>query len=72
MSEKEKMLTTKLKLCVEAKKGGTVLRLSQLGFARRERWVEKYTGAIRGWKNFLMNFKGAVGNRTDLRSNYDW
>jgi|HubBroStandDraft_1064217.scaffolds.fasta_scaffold52278_2 uncharacterized protein YndB with AHSA1/START domain len=68
----EDQLTTKLKLSVETKEGGTVLKFTHSGFPKQEKWVELYGGAIQGWTYFLMNFKSVVDHGRDLRSNFDW
>jgi uncharacterized protein YndB with AHSA1/START domain len=69
---KEELLTTKLKLAVEPKKGGAVVKLTHSGFPRDPRWVDLYGGAIQGWTYFLMNLKSVLDHGHDLRSQYDW
>lgn len=69
---KEDRLVTKLRLSVEAKEGGTVLKLRHTGFPTGEEWIELYGGAIQGWTYFLMNLKSVVDHGFDLRSNLDW
>jgi uncharacterized protein YndB with AHSA1/START domain len=68
----EDQLVTKLKLSVEPKSKGSVLRFTHSGFPRGERWVELYGGAIQGWMYFLMNLKSVLEHGHDLRSKYDW
>ncbi|MGC2290129.1 MAG: SRPBCC domain-containing protein [Thermoplasmata archaeon] len=68
----EKLGVTKLKLTVEPKAGGTVLRFTHSGFLFGGPWDELYEGAIRGWTYFMMNFKSVLENGHDLRSPYDW
>lgn len=68
----EKLLVTKLKLSVEPRKGGTVVKLVHSGFPRQERWMDLYSGGIQGWMYFLMNLKSVLDKGHDLRSKYDW
>ncbi len=68
----EKLGVTKLKLSVEPKDGGTVLRFTHSGFSKRGAWVDLYEGAIRGWTYFMMNLKSVLENDRDLRSPLDW
>jgi uncharacterized protein YndB with AHSA1/START domain len=68
----EDQLVTKLKLSVEPKKGGTIVKLTHSGFPKQERWVDLYGGAIQGWAYFLTNLKSVLDHRHDLRSKYDW
>lgn len=70
--EKEHLGSTKLKLSLEAKEKGTILRFTHSGFQGSEEWVELYEGAIRGWTYFMMNLKSVLENDRDLRSPYDW
>ncbi len=69
---KEKLLMTKLKLSVEPKEGGSVLKLTHSGFPRHERWVDLYGGSIQGWTYFMVNLKSALDYGHDLRSKHDW
>jgi len=68
----EALGVTKLRLSVEPKKQGTVIKLVHSGFQRGGPWVELYEGAIQGWMYFLMNLKSVLENGHDLRSPYDW
>ncbi len=68
----EELLVTKLKMSVEPKKGGSILKFTHSGFPRQERWLDLYGGSIQGWTYFLMNFKSVMDHGNDLRSNYDW
>ena len=68
----EALGTTKLKLAVKRKKGGTVLTFTHTGFRRHGSWIELYEGAIRGWTYFMMNLKSVLETGRDLRSPYDW
>ncbi|NNN17554.1 MAG: SRPBCC domain-containing protein [Thermoplasmata archaeon] len=68
----EDLLVTRLKLEVEPKNAGTVVRLTHSGFPKQERWVDLYGGSIQGWTYFLMNLKSVLDHGQDLRSQYDW
>jgi uncharacterized protein YndB with AHSA1/START domain len=68
----EKLGPTRLKLSLEPRKGGTVLRFTHSGFRRGRVWTDLYEGAIRGWTYFMMNLKSVLENGHDLRSPYDW
>jgi uncharacterized protein YndB with AHSA1/START domain len=68
----EKLGATKLKMSVEGKAGGTVLRFTHSGFLKGGPWVDLYEGAIRGWTYFMMNLKAVIETKHDLRSPYDW
>jgi uncharacterized protein YndB with AHSA1/START domain len=68
----EDLGVTRLKLSVEPKKSGTVVKLTHSGFQRSGPWGDLYDGSIRGWTYFLMNLKSVVQNGRDLRSPYDW
>ncbi|MGA7923731.1 MAG: SRPBCC domain-containing protein [Thermoplasmata archaeon] len=68
----ESLGMTKLKLSVEPKEGGTILRFTHTGFQTEGAWDELYDGAIRGWTYFMMNLKSVLENGHDLRSPYDW
>jgi uncharacterized protein YndB with AHSA1/START domain len=65
-------LTTRLKISVEPKKGGAVVRFTHSGFPKKERWVDLHAGAVQGWMYFLMNLKSVVEHGHDLRSPHDW
>jgi uncharacterized protein YndB with AHSA1/START domain len=69
---KEHLGVTKLKLTLEPKEDGTVLRFIHSGFQRSPEWNELYEGAIRGWTYFMMNLKSVLESDRDLRSPYDW
>lgn len=69
---KEHLLTTKLKISVEPRKRGTVVKFTHSGFPTQERWIDLYAGAIQGWTYFLMNLKSVLDHRQDLRSPDDW
>ncbi|HTT46232.1 MAG TPA: SRPBCC domain-containing protein [Thermoplasmata archaeon] len=69
---KERLGTTRLRLSIEAKDDGTVLRFTHSGFQRTGEWVDLYEGAIRGWTYFMMNLKSVMEAKHDLRSPYDW
>lgn len=69
---REALGVTKLRLSVEPKKNGTIVRFTHSGFRRHGPWGELYEGAIRGWTYFLMNLKSVLENGHDLRSPYDW
>jgi uncharacterized protein YndB with AHSA1/START domain len=68
----ERLGVTRLKMTVEPKKGGTVLRFIHSGFRTDGPWVDLYEGAIRGWTYFMMNLKSVVEYGHDLRSPLDW
>ncbi|HUZ79382.1 MAG TPA: SRPBCC domain-containing protein [Thermoplasmata archaeon] len=68
----EDMLVTRLKLEIEPKNAGTVVKLTHSGFPKQERWVDLYGGSIQGWMYFLMNLKSVLDHGQDLRSQYDW
>ncbi len=68
----EQLLVTKLKLAVEPRARGTVVKLTHSGFPKQERWLDLYAGAIQGWTYFLLNLKSVLDNGRDLRSKYDW
>lgn len=68
----ESLEPTRLKLSVEPKAGGTVLKFIHSGFQTDGPWVELYEGAIRGWTYFLMNAKSVLEHGYDLRSPHDW
>jgi uncharacterized protein YndB with AHSA1/START domain len=69
---KEKLGVTKLKLSVEGKDGGAVLRFTHSGFRKGGPWVDLYESSIRGWTYFMMNLKSVIETDHDLRSPYDW
>jgi len=69
---KESLGSTKLRLSIESKGDGTLLRFTHSGFQRSEEWDELYEGAIRGWTYFMMNLKSRIENHHDLRSPHDW
>ena len=69
---KEALGVTRLRLSVEPKAGGTILRFTHSGFGRGGDWVDLYEGAIRGWTYFMMNCKSVVEHGNDLRSPWDW
>jgi uncharacterized protein YndB with AHSA1/START domain len=69
---KEKLGMTKLRLSIEPKDDGTVLRFTHSGFQKTGEWPELYEGAIRGWTYFMMNLKSVLERQHDLRSPYDW
>jgi uncharacterized protein YndB with AHSA1/START domain len=69
---KEDLGTTRLRLSVEPKRDGTLLRFTHSGFRRSEEWDELYEGAVRGWTYFMMNLKSVLESDHDLRSPYDW
>jgi uncharacterized protein YndB with AHSA1/START domain len=69
---REKLGVTKLKLSVEPKKRGTVVKFTHSGFRSGGAWVDLYDGAIRGWTYFLMNLKSVLEHGHDLRSPHDW
>jgi uncharacterized protein YndB with AHSA1/START domain len=69
---KEGLGVTRLRLSVERKSEGTVLRFTHSGFQRSGEWDELYEGAIRGWTYFMMNLKSMLESDHDLRSPYDW
>jgi uncharacterized protein YndB with AHSA1/START domain len=69
---KEQLGTTKLRISLERKGGGTVVRFTHSGFQRSGPWLDLYEGAIRGWTYFMMNLKSVVEHGHDLRSPYDW
>lgn len=68
----EALGVTRLKISVEPKAGGTVVKFVHSGFRSDGAWVDLYDGAIQGWTYFLMNLKSVVQNGCDLRSPYDW
>jgi uncharacterized protein YndB with AHSA1/START domain len=68
----EELLVTKLRLSLEPKEDGTVLKFTHSGFPKQERWIDLYGGAIQGWTYFMMNLKSVLDHRVDLRSKYDW
>jgi uncharacterized protein YndB with AHSA1/START domain len=68
----EKLGLTRLKLSVQPKEGGTVLKFTHSGFQTGGPWVDLYDGAIRGWTYFMMNLKSVLEHGYDLRSPYDW
>jgi uncharacterized protein YndB with AHSA1/START domain len=68
----EDQLVTKLKMSVEPKEKGAILKFTHSGFPKQEKWLDLYSGAIQGWTYFLMNFKSVLDHGTDLRSSYDW
>jgi uncharacterized protein YndB with AHSA1/START domain len=68
----EDLGVTKLKLSVEPKEGGTILRFTHSGFQNHGAWIDLYDGAIRGWTYFMMNLKSVLENGHDLRSPLDW
>jgi uncharacterized protein YndB with AHSA1/START domain len=68
----ETLPATKLKLTVERRAGGTILRFIHSGFLRGRPWDDLYEGAIRGWTYFMMNLKSVLETEHDLRSPYDW
>jgi uncharacterized protein YndB with AHSA1/START domain len=69
---KEHLGVTKLRLSIEPKEDGTVVRFTHSGFQKSGEWVELYEGAIRGWTYFMMNLKSVLETEHDLRSPYDW
>jgi uncharacterized protein YndB with AHSA1/START domain len=69
---KEDVLLTKLKLSVEPKRRGTVLKFTHSGIPKGEPWVELYAGAVQGWTYFMMNLKSVLEHGHDLRSPDDW
>ena len=68
----EHLAVTKLRLTVEPKAGGTVLRFTHSGFLVGRPWDDLYEGAIRGWTYFMLNLKSVLETGHDLRSPYDW
>jgi uncharacterized protein YndB with AHSA1/START domain len=68
----ERLGVTRLRLSVEPKAGGTVLRFVHSGFTRGGAWGDLYEGAIQGWTYFMMNLKSVLDHGHDLRSPYDW
>ena len=68
----EDELTTKLKISVEPKADGAVVRFTHSGFPKTERWADLHAGAIQGWMYSLMNLKSVVEHHRDLRSPHDW
>jgi uncharacterized protein YndB with AHSA1/START domain len=68
----EKLGVTKMKLSVERKADGSILRFTHSGFLTGGPWTDLYEGAIRGWTYFMMNFKSVMETNHDLRSPYDW
>jgi len=68
----ERLGTTRLRISVAPKAGGTVVTFAHSGFGTGGPWQDLYEGAIRGWTYFLMNLKSVVENGHDLRSPYDW
>jgi uncharacterized protein YndB with AHSA1/START domain len=69
---KEEQLVTKLKLSLEPKEGGTVLKFTHSGFPKQEKWIDLYGGGIQGWMYFMMNLKSVLDYGHDLRSPLDW
>ncbi len=69
---KEDLGVTKLRLSVQPKRAGTLLRFTHSGFRRSAEWDELYEGAVRGWTYFMMNLKSVLEGGRDLRSPYDW
>jgi uncharacterized protein YndB with AHSA1/START domain len=69
---KERLGATKLKLSLERKGDGTILRFTHSGFRTSGEWIELYEGAIRGWTYFMMNLKSVLESDHDLRSPHDW
>jgi uncharacterized protein YndB with AHSA1/START domain len=69
---KEQLGMTKLRLSIERKGDGTVLRFIHSGFQTSGEWLELYEGAIRGWTYFMMNLKSVLETEHDLRSPDDW
>jgi uncharacterized protein YndB with AHSA1/START domain len=68
----EHLGTTRLKMSVEPREGGTVVKFIHSGFRTKGRWGDLYDGAIRGWTYFMMNLKSVLENGHDLRSPYNW
>jgi len=68
----EEFVTTRLKMSIEGKEDGAILKFTHTGFPKQERWLDLYTGSIQGWTYFLMNFKSVLDHRHDLRSKNDW
>ena len=62
---------TRLRLAVQPKRGGSLLRVEHSGFPRSLRWVDLYGGAEWGWTYFAMNLKSILETARDLRSAYD-
>jgi uncharacterized protein YndB with AHSA1/START domain len=62
---------TVFSLSVEAKDGGTLLKVEHTGFPRHQRWTELYGGAEWGWTYFALNLKSVLEKGHDLRSKYD-
>jgi uncharacterized protein YndB with AHSA1/START domain len=69
---REQLGSTRLRMSVEPKAGGTVVKFIHSGFKTRGPWVDLYDGAIRGWTYFLMNLKSVLEFGHDLRSPHDW
>jgi len=68
----ENLGVTRLKLSVEPRGGGTILRFTHSGFRKRGAWPALYEGAIRGWTYYMMNLKSVLESGHDLRSPDDW
>jgi len=68
----ESLGTTRLKIAIEPKGDGTIVRFVHSGFRSGGEWTELYEGAIRGWTYFLMNLKSVLESGCDLRSPDDW
>jgi len=68
----EDQLQTRLKISVEPKGDGAIVRFTHSGFPKQERWVDLHAGAVQGWMYFLMNLKSVVEHKRDLRSPHDW
>lgn len=62
---------TKLKLSVESKGDGSLLKILHSGYQKDEAWVEPYAGTHSGWAYFVMNLKSVLEHGNDLRSKHD-
>jgi len=69
---REHLGVTRLRLTVDAKRGGTLLTFTHSGFRESKDWQDLYEGAIRGWTYFMLNLKAFLETGGDLRSPHDW
>lgn len=68
---KELLGETKLKMTVEPKGDGSLLKIQHSGYPKHERWVDLYAGTHSGWAYFMMNLKSVLEHGNDLRSKHD-
>lgn len=62
---------TVLRLSVEPRDDGSLLKVEHSGFPTAEKWTTLYGGAEWGWTYFAMNLKALLETGHDLRSPHD-